>query len=88
MHKLFWIYVSRQLNSSLVRIKLGLIMKLNQIVTLKIIFVIFIVLIIWIGFFDKIALNYTNNSLKDAAVIYASARLINAVISVLQSTDT
>jgi len=51
------------------------------------IFVIFIIIIIWTGFFDNIALNYTNKSLKDAAVVYGSARLINSLISVLQSTD-
>ena len=62
-------------------------MEINQTVAFKLVFVVFTLIISWVGFFDDIALNYTNDSLKDAAVIYGSARLINATISVLQSAE-
>jgi len=41
----------------------------------------------WQGAVDDAARSYLNQSIKDAAVIYGSTRLINAVVSVLQSID-
>ncbi len=41
----------------------------------------------WQGSVDDAARSYLNQSIKDAGVIYGSTRLINAVVSVLQSID-
>jgi len=41
----------------------------------------------WQGSVDDIVRTYLNQSIKDAAVIYGTTRLINAVVSVLQSID-
>ena len=57
----------------------------NNLIT--VIGVIIIILSAWSGLFDVYAEEYINQSILDAGIIYAAARGINAIVSVIQSAD-
>tara|TARA_R110002110_G_scaffold205066_7_gene417336 strand:- start:494315 stop:495475 length:1161 start_codon:yes stop_codon:yes gene_type:complete len=46
-----------------------------------------LVLLCWSGFFDELSNNTIDSALASAGIIYASARGINALVSVLQGTE-
>jgi len=51
------------------------------------IFTLMLLILAWTNAIDTAAIEYVNNSLVDAGLIFATARGINAVISVLQGTE-
>ena len=51
------------------------------------IFTLMLLILAWTNAVDTAAIEYVNNSLVDAGLIFATARGINAVISVLQGTE-